>query len=224
MVSVNIDATQYSVYSISFLGLGRNSARRTIIPVAAATDGSKCFPNNEKGEVPTTYDLGNVVPVSATASQFKTTTCNSMYTSAITAIGSNEYNATENSGVAPDDIRKVPQFDDTTFSGLASIADAMDAFKVKSSGKQAENLQKSVTDNCKGEDAWPNISKLYKGKLSDKSENACANGSFVGQLTFTPAGFDIDPDHLKALPDVDDATWTRGYAVLEFSGNSGAGS
>lgn len=56
------------MFSVSYLGLGQNDARRNILDPSDARDGSPCYPNNRPGVAPRRYRMENDVAVNAAAS------------------------------------------------------------------------------------------------------------------------------------------------------------
>lgn len=221
-VTLKISGTSYTVFGVSFLGMGVNDAREGIITEADATAGSPCFPNNADGAEPVAYDKKNSVPVAAATSVFDFTSCTNRYSTYLANTGQLRVNLDNSGGLTPQQIASVDGFSTTNFLGLAAINYAMQDFDIASQADESLALTDTINQVCAGDDAWGKVSELFAGEISAFSENACANGTYAHTWVFSPNGLGINPDQLTVAGEVgqNSPTWTRGFVVLQLTGNT----
>ena len=207
---------RYRLFMVSYLGLGRNDARATMIPADASTVGSPCWPNNAAGVAPATYALGNKVAVAANPSSYDLPTCTDV---AITAIDATVARS-ENAGlVRPTAIRRLSGFSATRFVGIDKLTEVYEEFGVGFGRTVGGRLHDAIDASCSGPDAWPRVLALHAGEDSSTSENGCANATFVHTWLFSPDALGLRARQIDPEFEIDGTTltWTLGYAIVAGS-------
>jgi hypothetical protein len=196
-----INGVSYPVLSVSYLGLGQNEARKAMIGLAG-TGNNACYPDNGGGSAPASFNADTVNPAyTITSGAYRYGDCDSLYRSVLS-----DYRL-QKSAIAGG-------VDSTGFIGLSSIFFAMRDWNVL---EQPAMLGSQVGAQCSGADAWSlKVAPLQKG-TSKFAQNACANGTYLNALLFSPAsGLGLRGDQVRAVETINGSapTWTRGYAVL----------
>ena len=196
-----INGVSYPVLSVSYLGLGQNEARKAMINVAG-TSNNACYPNNQSGSTPVSFNADTVKPAYTISSgAYRQADCDGHYRSVL-----NDYGI-KRTAIASG-------FDNTTFVGMSSIFFSMRDWNVL---EQPATLGSQVRASCSGGDAWSlNVVTAQQG-TSKFVQNACANGTYLNALLFdTTSGLGLRGAQIKAIEKISGSTptWTRGYAVL----------
>jgi hypothetical protein len=86
---------------------------------------------------------------------------------------------------------------------------------------QPATLADQLNRQCSGANAWSlQVSPMLKS-TSKFVQNACANGTYIHTLLFDAvSGLGLKGNRLSAVDAINGAlpTWTRGYAVLNRTG------
>lgn len=239
VTSVKIAGKDYRVFDASYLGLGQNDARQGILSPADAVSGNACFPNNVGTAVavavagtsgvaavagiavdPAAYDIKNTVAVNAAASSFDFAACQSAYRTYIGSTSTSAFNSASTSKLLPADISRIAGFSDAQFVGLGALNYAMDDFKVMAPANEQMSLTGAVNALCAGPNAWAKVTANFGNKVSDTSENSCANATYNVTWAFSASALNLNPDHFVGAGEIngESLTWTRGVAVLLFAG------
>ena len=236
VTSVKIAGKDYRVFDASYLGLGQNDARQGILSPADAVSGNPCFPNNAGTAVavagtsgvaaaglpvdPAAYDIKNTVAVNAAASSFDFAACQSAYSAYIGTASTSAFNSASTSKLLPVDISRIAGFSDAEFVGLGALNYAMDDYKVMAPANEQMSLTGAVNALCAGPNAWAKVTANFGNKVSDASENSCANATYNVTWAFSASALNLNPDHFVGAGEIngESLTWTRGVAVLLFAG------
>lgn len=212
VVTRRIMGERRRLLAVSYLGLGRNDARVTMIPTDAPAVGSPCWPNNGAGSVPSAYDLGNRVPVAAAPSRYSWSRCADVALDAVRTTVRRPENVDR---IRPRSIRDVAGFAATRFVGIDKLAESFEEFGYEPGSGTWQAVGRAVRDRCSGAGAWTDVLAVYGGEVSSTSENGCANTTYVGTWLFDRRALAIVPRHLapKFAIDGTTVTWTLGYVV-----------
>jgi hypothetical protein len=114
----------------------------------------------------------------------------------------------------------VPRFAATRFLGLASVRFALLDLGV-GSRDEARASAKALRRVCSGRNAWPVVREQWGGKDTSFSENGCVNATYNRTLVFGAGGLGLPSSRFRAPSRLggQTPTWTRGFALLEASGN-----
>ena len=228
VTSVTIAGKDYRVFGASYLGMGQNDARQGILSPADAVSGNPCFPNNAGTGVavaglpvdPAVYDIKNTVAINAAASSFDFAVCQSAYSAYIGTASTSAFNSASTSKLLPADISRIAGFSDAQFVGLGALNYAMDDYKVMAPTNEQMSLTGAVNALCTGPNAWAKVTANFGNKVSDASENSCANATYNVTWAFSASALNLNPDHFIGAGEIngESLTWTRGVAVLLFAG------
>ena len=213
---LNVMGRRRRVLAVSYLGLGRNDARATMIAPDAPTTGSPCWPNNAAGVSPAAYALGNKVAVAASTSSFDARRCADVATAAIRTI----VDRPENAGLTrPTSLRRVAGFRTSDFVGFGVTAEAFRTFGVELGEGAGRGLERPVRSACTGPGAWSEVLALHGGTDSSISENACTNTTFMATWLLEREALRIPPGNLDLRSTVGgrSVNWMLGYAVVSAS-------
>jgi hypothetical protein len=201
VVVKTINGVSYPVLGISYLGLGQSEARKAMI-TASGLARNPCYPNNDIGSPPASFDADTSSPSYVVASgAYQYNDCNGLYQSLIAAFH------VRDSAVAPG-------FDTTNFVGVSSVFFALHDWQVMD---QPAMLGTRVSEVCGGIDAWSLKVAPAQGGTSKFAQNACANGTYINALLFSPKnGLGLGNGRLAGVKRINGAspTWTRGYVVI----------
>jgi hypothetical protein len=201
VVVKTINGVDYPVLSVSYLGLGQSEARKAMI-TASGLVRNPCYPNNDIGSPPASFNADTSSPGYIVASgAYQYNDCNGLYQSLITSFHVRE------SAVAPG-------FDATNFAGVSSVYFALHDWQVLD---QPAMLGTRVSELCGGIDAWSLKVAPAQGGISKFAQNACANGTYINALLFSPKnGLGLGNGRLAGVKRIKGAspTWTRGYVVI----------
>lgn len=197
---VQLNGVNYNVFTHSYLGLGQNDARSSMLEAADAR--TACYPNGTDATV--SFAASKTVSIPATTAQFDFAECDRLYQDVITQTAT---------AFPLGQLAGISGFDQTDFLGLRSIAFAASDFNVTSTNAR-EQFQPAVTAVCTGANAWSKVLDLYGGKSSSFSQNACANGSYISTLLNDIA---VSDQRFNASAEINgqSPSWTRGFAVLQ---------
>lgn len=201
-----INGQHYQVVSISYLGLGHNEARRSMMGLLSThhSGPNPCYPNSQQPDV--TYDLGRV---KGQMSQFNAS-CFDWYARVIADVGRRSTNQP-----VPQQLREIPGFSSTPFIGLASIKHVFEQWTMKDLTVPKVAMRQAILDHCSGADAWESLKGL-KGSRS-LIQNACANASYLYALLFSSAGLGLSNQQFETIEQLqkDGLTWTRGFVLFQ---------
>ena len=201
-----INGQHYQVVSISYLGLGHNEARRSMMGLLGTQHSgpNPCYPNSQQPDV--TYDLGRV---KGQMSQFNAS-CFDWYARVISDVGRRSTNQP-----IPQQLREIPGFTSTPFIGLASIKHVFEQWAMKDQTMPEVAIRQAILNHCSGPDAWESLKGL-KGSRS-LIQNACATASYLYALLFSSAGLGLSNQQFETIEQLqkDGLTWTRGFVLFQ---------
>lgn len=227
VINKTINGVMYSVFSVSYLGLGQNEARNLMIASTSPNSGgilnNVCYPFNpgtyNDTTSPATYSLKNHGNnISSSGSVFNYNACAEVYQSVINSVGSNAYNSVQTNNTTPADISGVGNFLTTSFIGLSSIAYALNELGASGAANQQAALQTYITAKCTvsetNPDPWATIYTAYGNENSARTQGTCANSTYNNLYVFGSLG--IPPSNLSAAETLDGnkLSWTRGFVLL----------
>jgi len=201
VVVKTINGVSYPVLGISYLGLGQSEARKAMIAASGLVQ-NPCYPNNDIGSAPGSFNADTSSPSYVVASgAYQYRDCNGLYQSVISSFH------VRGSALAPG-------FDATQFVGISSVFFALHDWRVLD---QPAMLGTRVGELCGGINAWSLKVAPAQGGTSKFAHNACANGTYINALLFNPEnGLGLGHGQLAGVERIRGAplTWTRGYVVI----------
>ncbi|MFM0515170.1 hypothetical protein [Paraburkholderia sp. RL17-373-BIF-A] len=206
VVTKTINGIVYPVFSISYLGLGQNSARASMIESSAAgggTDNNTCYTSGYSfGSAP-----GDPSPAPGTRSltgNYDYATCQSLYRSVIGRFD------VANTAV-------MPGFSGTHFLILGgSVSGVLANWGLSTSMALPNKLLSEAQANCQGA-TWTKFYATYSAYGPMRFlQPQCANSTYLGTLLYDGDGLGLRPDQGMIPVDVAGraSTWTLGYVLL----------
>jgi hypothetical protein len=196
--AVNIGGASYTVLSVSFLGLGQNEARKAMVLASGPRD-NPCYPNNDKGSPPGSFDAGAIV-----SGNYRYGRCEDIYQTVLSAF------RVRDKAIAAD-------FGASEFIGISSVYHALNNWHVLD---RPAMLAQELERQCSGADAWSTKVAPAQGGASGFAQNACANGTFIHALLFDPGhGLGLSGGRIHGAGQINGQTpsWTRGYLLVRRS-------
>jgi hypothetical protein len=212
---VRVGELDFAVLSHSFLGLGQNEARRSMVKAVIAQGFSQnpSYPNTTS---PNVYikaykssDGHASLQVSGQDANFSVA-CFDVYSAVVQKVSTSPINQ-----FPLVLFQTVPAFEKSRFVLVASFySKLLRDWDLLSAQRPDRALLAEVFSRCMGFNAWQTVSTLQ----GDESfaENACANATYLYTLIFSGGGLALSSSRVQALDAVNDQslTWTRGFAVL----------
>jgi hypothetical protein len=196
--AVNIGGASYTVLSVSFLGLGQNEARKAMVLASGPRD-NPCYPNNDKGSPPGSFDAGAIV-----SGNYRYGRCEDIYQTVLSAF------RVRDKAIAAD-------FGASEFIGISSVYHALNNWHVLD---RPAMLSQELERQCGGTDAWSLKVAPAQGGTSGFAQNACANGTFINTLLFDPRhGLGLSGERIHGVGQINgqSPSWTRGYLLISGS-------
>jgi Golgi nucleoside diphosphatase len=212
VLTTRVNGVSYPVFSISYLGLGTNQVRLSMINTnsSGGTQANVCYPNNTTG-APTLYDAatGGIV-VNAVTSSY-TAACYSVYEN---VIGNVSVNTDNNFAIGR--IAQQSGYAATQFLGISAAYYAHKEWGAIGSANAAQALQDTLSDNCTGSNAWIKVLTQYNGDASAFTQNGCANSTYIHAYLYSNQALGISPTKLTPVATINgnELTWTRGFVVV----------
>lgn len=205
-MNVTANGRSYRVLSLSWLGLGQDQARLSMINRSAPGAGFKdnaCYPDNtsQAGGLQV-FDAG-VGDLFIASGRFDFSVCNALYDELLRALRVRE-------------VTTVPGFAGASLVGVLAVSFAMSDWQASlDPGALGPQLQQ----RCTGPDAYGTQVLPFLGRTAPGNrfaQNACANGTYVHALMFGPHGLGLRPDQLRTQvgPGLS-VNWTRGVALAD---------
>lgn len=206
VVTIMANGQSFRVLSLSWLGLGQDQARRSMIrgstPGAGQT-ANACYPDNtgQAGGLQV-FDAGIEGLLVATG-RYDFTTCNALYAEVLRDQKVRE-------------VITVPGFAESTLVGVSAVTFALSDWQASNDpGALGQQLQQ----RCTGPDAYGTQVLPFLGRTAPGNrfaQNACANGTYVHALMFGPQGLGLRPGQLRSEvgPGLS-VNWTRGVALSD---------
>jgi hypothetical protein len=211
---VRIGDLEYAVLSRSFLGLGQNEARRSMVNtvIAEGLAQNPCYPNST---LPNFYfnavksRRGQAsLQVSGQDANFSVS-CFDVYAAVVQQVSASSVNQ-----FPLVQFQSVPGFDTSRFVLMASFYYKLRDWDLLSEQRPDRALLAEVFRRCVGVNAWQTVSALQGG--GSFAQNACANATYLYTLIFSGRGLALSSLRVQVLDAVNDQplTWTRGFAIL----------
>ena len=203
-VSVTVKGKSYRVLSLSWLGLGQDQARLSMIGLAQTDAGmtnNACYPDNtgQAGGL-RAFDAG-INGLLIDSGRYDFAACSALYNTLLR-------------GNRVREVTTVSEFAATSLVGVSAVKFALSDWQATSDPAM---LGRQLQDSCTGLDAYgkqvlPLLGRSAPGNYF--AQNACANGTYVQALVFGPEGFGLRPDQLRVDIGKDQSVkWTRGVAL-----------
>lgn len=193
-----IQGHPYRIFSRSFLGLGQNAARKSMVhSVGGGIEGNPCYPH---GVIVADKKIG----VDGLTGAFDFSRCRNLYQEVIR--------------LNPDlDSAILRGADHQAFVGIGQgnpigpIQGSIRLWKLK--GSNPYDSLNVIETSCRS--SWPNFRDQFGGDLVN--QNQCANSVFIETLLYDSAGFGLGSHQLKHLASVGGRvpSWTRGLVLLQ---------
>ncbi|MDD0809975.1 hypothetical protein PSQ20_06485 [Curvibacter sp. RS43] len=210
---LDINGARYPVLAVSYLGLGQNQARLAMLqhPASGGTEANVCYPRNPES-TPARYSADLPGWSVLAAGGRYSAACRSVYEEVVQQTSADAPNA-----YPVQQLLAQPGFAQTRFVGLSSVYYAFKDWGALTAAQPATTLQTALDQRCGGPAGWPQVLAQYHHHLNSFSQNACANGSFVWSLLYSPRALGLREDQLKAQGRVQgqEPSWTRGWMVMQ---------
>lgn len=210
-----LNGRTHQLLTVSYLGLGQNEARRSMLDDSAASrgPGSVCYPNRISGEsLP--FDTGvEGRQVDSETSAF-TPECFLAYDALLQRIGGAAMTRGEPS---PAILATMPDVARARLVGISLVQYVFDDWRIDPDTPDvARRLRDRLLGICEGPDAWTEVRRWLGGRSSVPAQNACANGAFVYALLFGDSGLRLRDGQILFSPTVPGANlaWARGAALV----------
>lgn len=199
--TITINSKNYRVFVSSFLGLGRNEARKSMVKISSSKLGftpNPCYPRDIIGE-------DEKADTHSLSGDFNYPACKKIYE-----------NVLANFNLEP--IRKYLSIGTVTFAAVGTgnpvgtVWGLLEAWKSQS--KSPSEISKQAQANC--DRSWMSFETEYGGASFNKSQ--CADSVFVSSLLYGQHGLKFNRDAVTSFKLIDNATptWTRGVIVLKY--------
>ncbi len=205
-VTVSVQGKNYRVFSQSWLGLGQDQARLSMIRLhqnrmRPDDAGNPCYPDNvsQAGGL-TAFDAG-IEGLFIAIGGFDFAACSSLYDAVLSPLRVRQ-------------VAEMPGFANVSLVGVSAVNFALQDWQAASA---PDMLSGQVQDRCTGTDAYGGQVLPFLGRTAPGNrfaQNACANGTYVHALLFGPQGLGIRPTQLKSETAAGfSVNWTRGVAL-----------
>jgi hypothetical protein len=203
LTTLTINGTRYDVFTYSYLGMGQNDARKSMLTNESVR--TSCYPNS--GDTAEVVSPSDDVSFAASQASFDFAVCSALYDEVI---------AETTKSLPFSEIVTLPGFESTTFYGLSSISFAAADFDVAPKNVLSQ-LDDTVSAACSGPGAVGTVRELFPPDNQDFAENACANGTYIATLLDQLA---IANDRFIGESNIngESPAWPRGFAVLSVWG------
>lgn len=205
-VSVSVKGKSHRVFSQSWLGLGQDQARVSMIRLNQAGSGltnNVCYPDNtgQAGGLQA-FDVG-IEGLFIDSGRYDFAACSELYDAQLR-------------GMRVREVTTVPGFSASTLVGASSVSFALTDWRATDDvGKLGSHLQA----NCTGPDAYGNQVLPFLGRTAPGNrfaQNACANGTFMQALVFGAQGLGLLPWQFGVQIDKGQSiNWTRGVVLID---------
>lgn len=203
-VSVSVKGSIYRVLSVSWLGLGQDQARLSMIGLAQTDAGmtnNVCYPDNtgQAGGL-SAFDAG-INGLLIDSGMYDFAACSALYDRLFRAMRVR-------------DVTTVSEFSATNLVGVSAVKFTLSDWRATSDPAM---LGRQLQNGCTGLDAYgkqvlPLLGQSAPGNYF--AQNACANGTYLQALVFGPEGLGLRPDQLRVDIGKDQSVnWTRGVAL-----------
>lgn len=203
-VTVSVQGKSYRVFSQSWLGLGQDQARLSMIrqhQTRGGDAGNPCYADNasQVGGLKA-FDAG-IEGLFIAIGRYDFSACQALYD---TVLGPFQIHQ----------VTTVPGFANVSLVGVSSVNFALQDWQATGApGMLAGQLQA----NCTGTDAYGSQVLPFLGRTAPGNrfaQNACANGTYVHALLFGPQGLSLRPAQLRSETAAGlSVNWTRGVAL-----------
>lgn len=211
---ISIGGQHYDVLSVSYLGLGQNEARRSMLQTVTAQGLSQnpCFPNSAASDVVFQATKAGAGQASSSVSGDKAAygpACFDVYLDVVKQTSASAVNQ-----FPIDRFQSVPGFDQSRFVLLASFYYQMRDWHLLEQKRPDRSLLTEVFGRCVGPDAWQTLADREGTGLF--AQNSCANATYLYTLIFSSRGLALSSSRVEVLNEINGQplTWTRGYALL----------
>lgn len=211
---VRIGELDYAVFSRSFLGLGQNEARRSMVQTVTAQGLAQnpCYPNSTSPNV--SFDVIKSgrshasLRVPGQDADFSLA-CFDVYLNVI-----QKTSASPTNGFALNRFQSTPGFRETRFVLVGSFYYKLRDWHLLEDRRPGRRLLTELLSRCVGDNAWQTVSS-YQGE-GFFAQNACANATYLYTLIFSGKGLALSSSRVEVLDAVNEEplTWTRGFAIL----------
>jgi len=208
ILTITINGVPYSIFSISYLGLGQNSARQAMINSQAAGGGlinNACYTSNYQfGANP--GDPGPAPGVTSLTGAYDYSKCSTLYTSVI-----NGFNVSGTANAAG--------FNTARFLAIGgSVSGAIGNWGLTNQAPTV--LASQVQTYCQSA-SWANFLATFGAFGATKFlQPQCANSTYLSTFLYGPSALSLGANQLSSITDINGTvtTWTLGYVLIsQFS-------
>lgn len=211
--NLKIGQQAYRVLSVSYLGLGQNEARRSMLDLVRKQSGvNPCYPNSANSNVIFNAAMArgqlSAIQVSADQASFDQA-CFDLYARVV-----QETSASPINQFPIVQFQSLPDFRHTRFVLLSSTYLKLRDWDLLAHRGPDRGLLREIFARCMGPDAWQKVSSLQG--TGAFAQNACANATYLYSMIFSGRGLALSSGRARVLDEINGQalTWTRGYALL----------
>lgn len=203
-VTVSVNGKSHRVFSQSWLGLGQDQARLSMIGQGAPGAGlqdNACYPDNssQAGGLQA-FDAG-IGGLFIASGRYDFAACSALYDALLRSLRLRE-------------VTTVPGFAGAALVGVSAVTFTLSDWQA---GDDPGTLGRRLQQQCSGPDAYGSQVLPFLGRAAPGNrfaQNACANGSYVQALLFGPEGLGLQPGQLRSTVGAGlNVNWTRGVAL-----------
>ena len=203
--TVRLNGRAHQVVSVSWLGLGQDEARRTMVRLARSQEAGseeRCYPDNRGMTGGLAAFDADGADLLIARGRYSFEQCSQLYEAVLSPFGLPALGP--RAGEAP-----LPML------GLASVYFVLSDWQALT---DPASLGETLQRQCEGEEAYANrVTRFIRRDPRHRfAQTACANGAFIHTLLFGKAGLRLSPEQLSATLRVQNTplSWTRGFALL----------
>jgi hypothetical protein len=211
---IRVGAQQYHVLSVSYLGLGINEARRSMLQLLAQINDqpNPCYPNSDSADVRYkpfgASDANALVNVQGLRATFGPG-CFAAYAQVL-----GKAKAAANIDFPVDRFHSMANFYERQFILLSSFYTKTEASHLISGRPADKTLLADIIRLCGGRNAWSSLIGRYG--TGPFAQNFCANAAYMYSLIFSGHGLALSTSRVQASGEINGQrlNWTRGYVLL----------
>lgn len=220
-VPVTVQGRRYSVFIVSYLGLGQNEARQAMLQAGGGA--APCYP---AGAVPGPGDAVRTRRVAGAGSgagtngeAFSLAGCARAFAPVLAKAGG----AHGDDGVVLAQVRQLPGFAQTRFAGVSAVHYAFKDWNLAADAASGAVLAQTLEHQCSGGvEAVAKVKQSFRNPVAFFQQHACAHGAYIHEFLFSAGGLGLDlpgsaAPQLLPLGSIvgQELNWTRGVVVLD---------
>ena len=205
-VTVSVQGRSYRVFSQSWLGLGQDQSRLSMIRLhqtetPSGDAANPCYADNasQAGGL-TAFDAG-IEGLFIALGGYDFSACQTLYDTVLSPFRVGQ-------------VAAVPGFDKVSLVGVSAVNFALQDWQA---ANEPDTMAAQLQTHCTGPDAYGGQVLPFLGRTAPGNRfahNACANGTYVHALLYGPQGLRLRPGQLQSEAAAGvSVNWTRGVAL-----------